>query len=61
MVDSNTIDNVVKTAVDVHGLGAEKGDEHTIIGEKVKCNGTKAPFHMKRESGTDLIPGLEHE
>jgi len=46
MVDSNTIDIVGKTSVDVHGLGVEKCDEALTDGEKVKCNGTKAPFHM---------------
>eukprot|EP00534_Pseudo-nitzschia_fraudulenta_P016259 CAMPEP_0201252128 /NCGR_PEP_ID=MMETSP0852-20130820/66745_1 /ASSEMBLY_ACC=CAM_ASM_000632 /TAXON_ID=183588 /ORGANISM="Pseudo-nitzschia fraudulenta, Strain WWA7" /LENGTH=314 /DNA_ID=CAMNT_0047551813 /DNA_START=1078 /DNA_END=2020 /DNA_ORIENTATION=- len=46
MVDSNSIDIVGKTLVDVHGLGAEKGDEPLIVSEKVKCNGTKAPLHM---------------
>ena len=46
MVDSNTIDIVGKTSVNVHDLGAEKGDEPKVIGEKVKCNGTKAPFHI---------------
>ena len=38
MVDSNAIDTVGKTSVDVHGLGREKGDKPLIVGEKVKCN-----------------------
>lgn len=46
MVDSNTIDIAGKTSVDVHGLGAERGNESHIDGKKMKCNGTKAPFHV---------------
>ena len=46
MVDSNTIDIAGKTSVDVHGLGAERGNESHIDGKKMKCNGTKAQFHM---------------
>ena len=46
MVDSNIIDVAGKTSVDVHGLGSEKGVKPLIVGEKVKRNGTNAPFHM---------------
>ena len=46
MVDSNTINTAGKTSIDIHGLGAERGNETHIDGKKMKCNGTKAPFHM---------------
>ena len=46
IVDSNTIDIVGHTSVDVHGLGAERGHPASPDGKKRSTSGTKAPFHM---------------
>ena len=46
MIDSNTIDIVGHTSVDVHGLGAERGAPVSLDGKNRISTGTKAPFHM---------------